>query len=234
MTSADDRTQVPATRTGRARRQRRLLLENGLSIVLIAVFLASWGAQALIGLRAYNGEREEHGSVPIDFGTYLSSGHFIEATAENWESEFLQMAAFVWLTSFLFQKGSPESKGPYNPDSDEPPISENSPWPVRHGGWVLKLYGSSLSVAFGGMFLIAFLLHAWGGASVYSEDQVEHGQVPVSMARYMTTSRFWFESLQNWQSEFLAIAAMVILGIFLRQKGSPQSKPVTTPHARNK
>ena len=155
---------------------------------------------------------------------------------ENWESEFLQMFAFVVLTAFLFQKGSSESK---DPDKEEPVDRDprksgnkkDAPWPVRAGGLVLVLYEYSLSLAFLLLFLMSFFLHAVGGAAEYNKSQVEHGiHEQLSTFGYMTTSQFWFESLQNWQSEFLAVLAMVVLSIFLRQRGSPESKPVDSPH----
>jgi hypothetical protein len=214
----------------------RVLYENGLSIVLLGAFLGLLIAQAYTGRYTYNQEQREHGGSTVSFRQYLGTGHFVEATAENWESEFLQMAAFVWLTVFLIQKGSPEARSgdEEEPQDREPdPNRPGAPWPVRHGGWVLKLYSHSLTIAFLLMFLVSFLLHAAGGARHYSQDQIEHGGQAVSMRQYMGTSQFWFESMQNWQSEFLAIAMMVILSIYLRQKGSPESKPVDAAHDEN-
>ena len=193
--------------------------------------------QAASGHYAYNEEQQEHGEPTVDFVGYLGSSHFLEATMENWESEFLQMFAFVVLTAFLFQKGSAESKDPHKleqVDSD-PRKSRNkkdAPWPVRKGGLILKLYENSLSLAFLLLFVMAFILHAVGGAEEYNQSQREHGSSEVvSTLEYMGTPRFWFESLQNWQSEFLAVGAMVVLSIFLRQKGSPESKQVDSPHS---
>jgi hypothetical protein len=211
---------------------RRFLVENGLSLVILVLFLLSWVGQTWAGLRAYNEERQEHGEPTVSLVQYLYSGHFVEATSENWESEFLQMAAFVWLTSFLFQVGSPESKNPYEPE-EEPPVSEKSPWPAKRGGWILKLYANSLSITFFLLFLCSFAIHVAGGARAYNEEQIRMGQPTVSAWEYLGTSQLWFESFQNWQSEFLSIAGMVIFAIFLRQKGSPESKPVTTPHSQN-
>lgn len=237
VTQSDDApSRASKSRSGGRRvksRGRRIVVENGLSIVVMSTFLVTWTLQAVIGMRSYNQDRRDRGVAPVSFGSYLTSGHFIEATGENWESEFLQMAAFVWLTSILFQKGSPESNDPDEPDEGTPPVTQDSPWPARRGGWILKVYENSLSLTFLLLFLISFLLHAHGGAIEYSEDQSEYGQPPVTMIQYMATSRFWFESFQNWQSEFLAIGSMVILGIFLRQKGSPESKSVQTPHWSN-
>jgi hypothetical protein len=155
---------------------------------------------------------------------------------ENWESEFLQMFAYVLLTAFLFQKGSAESKNPDQPEAvDRDPRQsrekKDAPWPVRRGGIVLKIYENSLALALFLLFLISFMLHAIGGASEYSDQQIAHGAQAVTVFQYMGTAQFWFESLQNWQSEFFSIAILVVLSIFLRQKGSPESKPVDSPHS---
>ena len=213
----------------------RVLRENGLSIVLLALFLLFWFGQSVAGHREYNSDQEEHNQPEVGYRSYLGSAHFWEATAENWESEFFQMFGYVILTAFLFQKGSSESKKPDEPEPvDRDPRRskrKNAPWPVRRGGFILKLYENSLSLAFLLFFLISIAMHAMSGARVYNEEQLEHGQSEqLGGLQYAGTSRFWFESFQNWQSEFLAIAAMVILSIYLRQRGSPESKPVDTPH----
>jgi hypothetical protein len=219
-------------------RARRRVRENGLSLVLLAIFMALLVAQALVGAHEFNADRAEHNLPPATFPQYLATGHFVETTAENWESEFLQMAAYVLLTVSLVQKGSSESKkleGGEAVDADPRNVRgqalKQAPWPVRRGGWVLRMYEHSLSLAFVLLFLVSFTAHAIGGARAYSDDQVAHGGSRVSVIEYVQTSRFWFESLQNWQSEFLAIAAMVVLSIHLRQRGSPESKPVAAPHS---
>lgn len=215
---------------------RKILRENGLSLVLTALFLLSLAGQAAAGFYEHNNEQQEHGQPAVDFVGYLGTPHFWEATMENWESEFLQMFAFVALTAFLFQKGSAESKDPDEEEAvDRDPRKsrdkKDAPWPVRKGGLVLTLYEYSLSLAFLLLFLMSFALHAASGAAEYNESQREHGQYQeVTTLEYMGTSRFWFESFQNWQSEFLAVGSMVVLTIFLRQRGSPESKPVDSPH----
>ena len=215
----------------------RVFRDNGLSIVLIATFIILLWGQTFTGWYTYNNEQAEHGEAKISYWQYLTTGHFVEATAENWESEFLQMAAFVWLSVHLLQKGSPEAKsshkGDEEVDRDPDPNRPGAPWPVRKGGIWLSLYSRSLTLAFLLLFLISFFLHAAGGAREYSQEQLAHGQSAVTMLQFMGTSEFWFQSLQNWQSEFLAIAAMVILSIWLRQKGSPESKPVDARHDEN-
>ncbi len=212
---------------------RRFLRNNGLCLSLMALFLASFVGQVATGLRVYDSDRETHGKSAVGLGAYLTSGHFLEATFENWESEFLQMAAFVLLTVKLYQKGSPESNDPDDPDADErkpkPPF-ERHPWAVRRGGWVKRLYSTSLSGALLLLFVGSFALHAVGGAREYSEEQVEHGEPPVTALAFVGTSEFWFQSFQNWQSEFLSVAAVVFLAVWLRQKGSPESKRLESAH----
>ena len=217
---------------------RRILRENGLSIVMFSLFLFSVVGQSIMGYHEYNDDQEQHGQARIGFAGYLGSGHFVEAIFENWESEFLQMGAYVLLTAFLYQKGSPESKKLDEKElvDSEPSKSRRSkkdaPWPVRRGGFVLKIYQHSLSLTLLLFFLISFALHAAGGAKLYSREQAWHGGPPVTTIQYLGTSRFWFESFQNWQSEFLSVGVLVILSIFLRQRGSPESKPVDSPHSK--
>ncbi len=188
-----------------------------------------------MGHREPNSEQRDHRHPEVGYASYLRSDHFWEATAENWESEFFQMYGYVILTAFLYQKGSSESKKPGESEPvDRDPRRRkrrNAPWPVRRGGLVLKLYENSLSLAFLLFFLVSISLHAVAGAGVYNDEQAAHGQPEhPSFVQYAGTSRFWFESLQNWQSEFHAMAAMVVLSIFLRQRGSPESKPVDSPN----
>jgi hypothetical protein len=217
----------------------RRLREHGLSAVILAVFIACMAAQVWAGLLHHNEERRQHGNPALALPEYLRSGHFWEATAENWESEFLQMAAYVLLTVGLYQKGSSESKDPHKRESvDRDPREAagkrlaEAPGPVRKGGWLLKLYENSLSLAFVALFLLSFAIHAVGGARARSAEEFLHGGEPVPVSAYVTTSQFWFEAFQNWQSEFLSLVAMVVLSIWLRQRGSPESKPVDAPHSQ--
>ena len=211
------------------------LRNRSLTLVFFGLFLVFLVGQTLTGWHEYNHIQHEHGEADVQISTYLATGHFWEATFENWESEFLQMAAFVVLTALLIQKGSPESRRPgaielVDADPrrfrDQPDV----PWPVRRGGLVLLLYEHSLGLAFILLFLGSWTGHALGGFSDYVGDQMAHGGSLPTLSDYVTSSRFWFESFQNWQSEFLAIAAMVWLSVYLRQKGSPESKPVHAPH----
>jgi len=199
-------------------------------------FLVFMFGQAYSGWLESNEDRTQHGQPAEGFARYLTSAHFAEATMENWESEFLQMGVFVLFTVFLYQRGSAESKDPDKREEvDRDPRNvrdkKNAPWPVRRGGWVLRVYEHSLSLAFFGLFLISFFLHAVSGRAEYNEEQILHAAAPVSLAGYFASSRFWFESFQNWQSEFLAIGCMVLFSIHLRQKGSPESKPVDAAHS---
>jgi len=217
---------------------RRFFYENGLSVVLFVLFALTLFGQSVTGLGEYNEDQRRHGQPAVGYAEYLTSGHFIEATFENWESEFLQMAAFVVLTAFLYQKGSAESRKPGTVAEEDvrllpEDVPADAPWPVRRGGWALKLYENSLALAFALLFLLSFALHAVGGAEEYNQEHFEHAGAGQRMTAlgYMATSRFWFESFQNWQSEFLSVFAMVVLSIFLRQRSSPESKPVHAPHS---
>lgn len=206
----------------------------GLSIALIGLFVVTLLGQTWSGWLAYNDDQRMHGAPPATLADYVTGGAFVEATFENWESEFLQMACYVVLTVFLYQRGSSESKRPgvvelVDLDPRESPQKDRAPWPVRRGGFVLHLYEHSLSLAFGTLFLASMALHAMGGVEAYNEEQIAHGMSPMTLGAYLVGSRFWFESFQNWQSEFLSLAAMVLLSIFLRERGSPESKPVDAP-----
>ncbi|HVG30377.1 MAG TPA: DUF6766 family protein [Pyrinomonadaceae bacterium] len=215
---------------------RRFFRDNGLSITMLTLFLFSLVGQSLTGQHEYNEDQREHRQPEISYSEYLSTSHFVEATFENWESEFLQMAMYVLLTAFLFQRGSSESKDPDKKaeEVDRDPLrsraQRDAPGPVRRGGIILKLYENSLFIAFALLFLISFTLHAAGGVGEYNSGQREHGQPEITFWQYLASSRFWFESFQNWQSEFLSVAAIVLLSIWLRQRGSPESKPVDAPH----
>jgi hypothetical protein len=215
---------------------RRFLRENGLSTVMFGLFFVFLLLQSLTGWRTANQENQEHHQPTESYLAYVRSGSFVEATFENWESEFLQMAGFVLLTVFLRQKGSPESKSLQGEELvDEDPRQARGrrgvPGPVKRGGLALAVYQNSLSLALVALFLMSLLLHALGGHAEYNQQQLEHGGAPTSLLGFVTSSQFWFQSFQNWQSEFLAVFSLTVLGIFLRQRGSPESKPVAAPHA---
>lgn len=212
-----------------------IVRENGLLLACVGLFAVFFVGMIVSGAATFNEEQLEHGSnEQLSVLQYLTTGHFVEATFENWESEFLQMGMYVVLTAFLYQKGSSESK-PLNkpaPQDADPRVASkrNSPWPVRRGGWPLAIYEHSLAIAFFVLFFASWALHALGGVSAFNEEQIQHGQPAISVWRYVTTAQFWFESMQNWQSEFIAVAAIIGLSIFLRQRGSAESKPVADPH----
>jgi hypothetical protein len=192
---------------------------------------------AFTGHANENAELTDHGQPAQTLTQYLGSSSFGEAVFENWESEFLQMFMYVLLTAYLVQKGSAESRplGKAAPQDEDPRDHRDdpkAPWPVRHGSaLVLKLYENSLAIAFGLAFLVTIWLHAATGAGAYSQEQQLHGSPAVTTWQYLGTSQFWYESLQNWQSEFLAVAAIIGGSIYLRQRRSAQSKPVHAPHS---
>ena len=210
--------------------------QHGLLTVNLILFLALLVGMTLTGWQVSNDELVAHGQAPERLTAFLTSGDFVEAVFENWESEFLQMGAYVVMTVFLFQKGSSESKpiGKPAPQDEDPRAHRDDPdvpWPVRRGGAWLVLYENSLLILFALLFLASFAAHAVGGAAAYSEEQLEHGEAAVTALQYLGTSQFWFESFQNWQSEFMVVAVLAGAAVYLRQRGSGESKPVHTPHA---
>ncbi|GAB4039841.1 DUF6766 family protein [Spirosoma jeollabukense] len=214
---------------------KKFLRENGLSLLFTFITLLTLAGQIIVGWHEFNNELSDYGRAPLTLGDYLTSGHCIEAVFENWESEFLQMGLYVLLTVSLYQKGSSESKSldkPEEVDRIPSPARKGAPWPVRRGGWVLKLYQNSLSIAYFLLFGLSFWLHALGGVKQYNTEQALKGESEMlSLWQFLGTSEFWFQSLQNWQSEFLSVLSIVVLSIYLRQKGSPESKPVDASHA---
>lgn len=204
-----------------------------MSIVFFVLFIIALLGQIIAGYNEHNKEREEEGQSPISLNTYLHSGHFLQATFENWESEFLQMALFVALTISLRQKGSSESKKFEKEEVDREPSArrKDAPWPVYKGGLLLGVYKHSLTIALSLLFVISFIIHLYGSLKDENEQLTLKGLPVENITEHITSPRFWFESFQNWQSEFLSVFAIVILSVFLRQKGSPQSKPVDAPHS---
>ena len=203
----------------------KFLRNNALSLVILGFFAFSFLFQTLAGWQVYNEERQQRHQSQVSLVSYLRTDHFGEATFENWESEFLQMAIFVGLTSVLAQKGSAESNDP--DEQPQPyPLRPDSPWPARQGGWIRWVYARSLTLALIGLFLLSFSMHLVRGAGAYSE-QIGRSVTPW---QYLFQANFWFESMQNWQSEFLSVAALSLLSIWLRQENSPESKPVNKPH----
>ena len=209
--------------------------DRALTLAMMAMFLLFLAGQFVTGFYEYNATQAEHGQARVTVAGYLETGHPWEALFENWESEFLQMAVFVLVTTCLIQKGSPESRRPnvtelVDADPRDFADAPGVPWPVKRGGWILRIYENSLGLAFVLLFLMAWAGHAAGGFAEFAADEVTHGQARPTLGVYLESPRFWFESFQNWQSEFLAIGSMVWLAVYLRQRWSPESKPVHAPH----
>ena len=213
------------------------LRNNGLTIVLLVLTTLSLWGMALAGLQVENSNLAEHGAPTTDLWSYLVSGSFVSAVFENWESEFLQMSFYVVLTAFLFQRGSSESKDPHAEEEvDENPAGKRrdkrAPWPVRVGGLWLWLYSYSLGIMLVALFLVSFVAHWMGSAAAANAEAALHGQARASLIEHLFSAQLWFESFQNWQSEFLSTAVIVVLSIFLRFRYSPESKPVAAPHGK--
>lgn len=199
---------------------------------MLLAFLSLAG-QAFMGLQQYNEFLIVHSENTVNIFQYLRTGHFIQATFENWESEFFQMGLFIWFTVFLKQKGSSESKkiGVKEKVDIEPKNQKNAPWAVKKGGLILSVYKHSLTLSLLLLFLISFGLHWFGSNKDFNQIRMLEGKSTESMLAYLSNSRLWFESFQNWQSEFLSVFAIIFLSIYLREFGSPQSKPVDSPDA---
>jgi hypothetical protein len=214
-------------------RSRSMWRDNGLSIVLMAIFALTLAGQALAGWSAEIEELARHGRPPPTLVAYLASGDFLSTVFENWESEFLQMAAYVVMTGILFQRGSAESRDPDETPEDRTrrdAVRSDSPWPARAGPTVRWLYGHSLGIALLLLFAASFVLHWWNSWRASTEAALRHGSPAHALLAHLADAEFWFESFQNWQSEFLSTAALVLLTIVLRQKGSPTSKPLGAPN----
>jgi hypothetical protein len=209
---------------------RRFWANNSLSIVILGIFVITIGLMSVSGWHAENDERRDHNQVSESYGEYIVSGTFIEGVFENWESEFLQMWALVVLTIYLKQKGSADSKplrGSMEVDtSSRYSIIRASSFKQGVKAVGHKVYSHSLSFALALFFIISFSLHAVGGAENFNEQAKQHGNETVTAIEYVGTSQFWYESFQNWQSEFLAVGVLLLLSIHLRERGSPESKPV--------
>lgn len=215
----------------------RVLKDNGLTIVLVAATLATLLGMLMTGVSVYNDELAQLHQPAVSLATYLTSGHFLSALFENWESEFLQMSAYVALTGFLFQRGSAESKDPEgDADQDEDPAGRagdpDAPLPVRLGGLSASLYAYSLGIALFALFLLSFAFHLQHSAAAEAVERLAHGEPAPTIWQHAGSPKFCFESFQNWQSEFLSTAVLVVLSIFLRFRGSPESKPVAAPHSK--
>jgi hypothetical protein len=216
---------------------RRFLRENALGLVFGVLFLLALIGQAFAGLADFNQEQLATGLEPISLGRYLTSASFATDVAENWQSEYLQFFLYLLLTVWLVQRGSPESK-PLDQrglQTDEEQrvgghAREDSPKWAKTGGVRTKIYSTSLGLTMGGIFFASWAAQSIAGVSAFNEQQLSKFQDPVSWGRYLAEADFWNRTFQNWQSEMLAVASMAILAIYLRQRGSPQSKPVGAAH----
>lgn len=209
---------------------RSFFKNNGLTITLMLMFAGSLLGHALAGVRFENEQLALHGQPALSLSAYLVHPQFLSTLFENWESEFLQMSAYVVLTAFLFQRGSSESADPDAPPRDEKMGSKDAPAALRRGAVARWLYAHSLGIVLFLMFLATFSLHWFYSAKEAANEAVAHGETPTAIVDYLADPGFWFESFQNWQSEFLSTAVLVVLSIYLRQQGSPESKPVGASH----
>jgi hypothetical protein len=214
-------------------KKQTFFYRNGLSIVFSALFIIAFLGQVYTGWKEHNDELIDEKALPLALTTYLQTGHFVSATFENFQSEFLQMALYVLLTVGLRQRGSAESKSLEEKEEvdREPVASKDAPWAVKKGGIWLKLYSYSLSIVFFLLFFASWGMHLYGSWMDHNALQSLKGKPFEGIGAYLLTPRFWFETFQNWQSEFLSVLSIVVLTIFLRQKGSPESKPVDASHA---
>ena len=217
---------------------RTALRHNSLGIFFGALFLVTVGGQAVAGWHDFNEEQVGEQLGTIGFWDYVLSTDFAVAVSENWQSEFLQFLLYLLATVWLLQRGSPESKelDRAGRESDEdqlvgPHARADSPRWARVGGWRTRLYSTSLALVVGAIFLASWAVQSVTGRAAYNEHRVQQLQDPVSWGGYVTAADFWERTLQNWQSEFLAVGAFAVLAIFLRQRGSPESKPVGAPHS---
>lgn len=203
--------------------------------MLLLLFGISIFGQLLTGWHVALEDAQRHGRAAMSLGSYLASPEFLSSVFENWESEFLQMAAYVILTAFLVQRGSAESKNPDGPPRDadlgRQAGYEDAPRIMRAGAWARALYARSLGLALAGLFVISFVIHWTQSARAAAQEAAEHGLAPPTLLGYLADPQLWFESFQNWQSEFLSTAVLVVLSIFLRQRESPESKRVAAPHS---
>lgn len=216
---------------------RTFVRENGLSLFFALLFFSTLTAQSLAGQRSFNAEQREHGGPGVSWWDYLGTSDYWGAVMENWQSEFLQFAVFIGATIWLVQKGSNESKklGDVGLETDEQQklgshSLARSPRLAKIGGFQTWLYGNSLLLVMFSIFLLTWLAQSLNNWRMFNGEQREHEEATVGWLSYVRDPDFWEKTLQNWQSEFLAVGVMVVFTIFLRQRGSPESKPVGAPH----
>jgi hypothetical protein len=216
---------------------RKFIKHNGLSLAFLGLFLGALVFQAIAGHAVFNEEQARHGDPHISLGRYVTSSAFGVAVTENWQSEYLQFTLFMLLTVWLLQRGSPESKelGREGRESDEDQlvgehVRHNSPRWAKAAGLRRGIYEHSLLIVMGSIWLGTWFAQSITGVTEYNSEQLDHHEETVSWLHYLGSADFWEKTLQNWQSEFLAVGSMAILAVYLRQRGSPESKPVGAPH----
>ncbi|MGW4487392.1 DUF6766 family protein [Amycolatopsis sp. NPDC004368] len=216
---------------------RTHLRNNGLSLAFGALFLLSLVGQAWAGLVDFNNQQLAHGTQTVGLGDYLTSSSFAVDVAENWQSEYLQFFLYVFATVWLVQRGSPESKamGQVGRENDRDQllghhVRRGSPRWARTGGWRTAVFSRSLGLVMATIFLLSWFAQSVAGVSAYNAEQLADFGDPLSWGEYLLSADFWDRTLQNWQSEFLAIGSMAVFSVYLRQRGSPESKPVGAEH----
>lgn len=217
---------------------RTFLRNSSLSLFFLALFLLSLAGQSFAGWQQLNALQQAEHLDPLTWGGYVTSSDFAVDVAENWQSEFLQFWVYLMATVWLLQQGSPESKelDKVGRESDEdqkvgPHAEPDSPAWAAAGGWRTRVYSSSLAIVMGLIFLGSWLVQSVAGWAAFNEERLQQLQSPIPWGSYLLNADFWARTLQNWQSEFLAVGTMAVLAIYLRQRGSPQSKPVGEPHS---
>jgi hypothetical protein len=217
---------------------RRFIKENSLTIFFLLLFLGALGGQAVAGHADYNDQARAHGDPTLSMGRYVMSSDFGVDVMENWQSEYLQFMLMVLTTVWLLQRGSPESKelDKSGRESDEEQMvggyaQENSPLWAKVGGIRRTIYENSLLIVMGTIWLGTWFAQSLTGLTQVNSERLDHQMDPISWLTYLGKADFWNRTLQNWQSEFLAVGSMAILAVYLRQRGSPESKPVGAPHS---
>jgi hypothetical protein len=215
----------------------KTIRSHGLSLFFAVIFVLALVGQSLAGVAAFNEEQQSHGLAPVSYLDFVTSSVFVVDVAENWQSEFLQFFVFILATIWLVQTGSAESKKPGDEGvgTDEDQLlgehaRADSPKWAKAGGWRAIILSNSMLITMGAIFLFSWWTQSIAGLVVYNDEQLEHGQATISWWSYVASADFWNRTLQNWQSEFLAVGCMIAFSIYLRQRGSSESKPVGTPH----
>ena len=216
---------------------RRFVRDNSLSLAFGGLFAAALVGQAFAGWAAFDSDQVAAGLDQVSLGSYVTSASFAADVAENWQSEYLQFLLYILGTVWLVQRGSPESKEPGKAGTESPQdqkigpyATDDSPRWARTGGVRTVVFSWSLSLMMGSIFVASWLVQSVAGWASYNETRLEQLQDPLPWTGYLVDPDFWSRTLQNWQSEFLAVGSMAVLSIYLRQRGSPESKPVGEPH----